>query len=79
MQAKRRGSSIAQRELAGARPMLEQLGFILDTTQVHTGGERYLMSGHKLVLTGRRTSDNKRVVIKVSSYAKRLQRDRGGA
>ncbi|HUD02686.1 MAG TPA: hypothetical protein VMR46_01520 [Candidatus Paceibacterota bacterium] len=56
-------------ELKGARPILEQLGFTLDTTQVHTGGERYLMSGHKLVLTGRRTSDNKRVVIKVSSYA----------
>jgi len=56
-------------ELKGARPILQGLGFILDEKQVHTGGERYLMSGHKLVLTGRRSSDNKRVVIKVSSYA----------
>lgn len=55
-------------ELARMTPRLTQLGFELDENQVHTGGERYLMTGHKLVLSGVRTSDNKRVIIKVSSH-----------
>ncbi|MFM2374313.1 MAG: hypothetical protein RLZZ234_308 [Candidatus Parcubacteria bacterium] len=42
------------------------LGYILDAEQLHIGGERALMSAHKLVLTGSTQKDNERVVIKVS-------------
>ncbi len=55
-------------ELKGVLPIITKLGFVLDEEQVQTGGERYLMSGHKLVLIGHRIRDGKRVVIKVSSY-----------
>lgn len=62
------------KELLRIQPVLEKLGYTLDATQVHTGGERYLMvhkrdvggGGLKLVLTGVRTADSKKVVIKVS-------------
>ncbi|MFA6565493.1 MAG: hypothetical protein WCT48_02005 [Candidatus Paceibacterota bacterium] len=43
------------------------LGFSADTEQTHTQGERYLMSGRKLVLTGHREHDGKKVIIKISS------------
>ncbi len=56
-----------ERELAGVSPILAEFGFALDREQPHLGGERYLMSGKKLVLVGMRISDNKRVIIKVSS------------
>ncbi len=56
-----------EQELKSARPLIEALGFVLDPKQPQIGGERYLMSGHKLVLLGRRRFDGKRVVIKVSS------------
>lgn len=56
-------------ELARARPLVEAEGFQIDDTQVHIGGERYLMSGRKLVLTGSRRADGMRVMIKVSSDA----------
>ncbi len=56
-----------ERELREFLPMLAKLGLILDENQPHIGGERYLMSGPKLVLLGLRASDKKRVVIKVSS------------
>jgi len=57
------------------QPILADLGFILDETQVHVGGERYLTTlardvgggGYKLVLTGKRAQDGARVVIKVSN------------
>lgn len=62
-------------ELRDAEPILTSLGYALDEEQVHIKGERYLMArprdvgggGKKLVLSGRRISDNTRVVIKVSS------------
>lgn len=60
-------------ELAKAAAVSATLGFALDETQVHIGGERFLMSGKKLVLTGRRTSDGKRVIIKFSSDAKGIE------
>lgn len=56
-----------KQELAKFEPLLARLGVALDTEQLHTGGERYLMSGKKLVLTGVRASDKKRVVAKASS------------
>ena len=43
---------------------LVSLGITLDDDQLHIGGERAVMSTHKLVLTG--TKGGKRVVIKVS-------------
>jgi len=64
-----------QRELRAAIPILEKLGFELESEQPHTGGERFLMAGardvggggYKLVLLGTRRADGKRVVIKISS------------
>ncbi len=54
-------------ELSKAVAILKKLGFTLDKEQVHISGERCLMSGYKLVLTGIKNSDNARVVIKLSS------------
>ncbi|HEV7449306.1 MAG TPA: hypothetical protein VGP13_02075 [Candidatus Paceibacterota bacterium] len=68
------------REMHEVTPLLEELGIVLDEAQVHIGGERYLMSGHvlhlsggrerrgsshKLVLTGHK--DDERVVVKTSA------------
>lgn len=54
-------------ELKNLEPIFDKLGFSLDNEQVHIGGERYVSGDKKLVLLGKRISDNKRVVIKVSS------------
>lgn len=61
------------RELAVLTPELLRLGYSLDNTQPHLSGERYLMqamtsvSGRKLILVGRRTIDDTRVIIKSAS------------
>lgn len=55
------------RELKKLGPIFDSLGFALDREQVHIGGERYVSGDKKLVLLGKRISDNKKVVIKVSS------------
>jgi len=63
------------RELKKARRLAEHFGYHLDEAQVHTGGERYLMTGiqdvggggKKLVLIGTNINDGKKVVIKYSS------------
>lgn len=70
-----------ERELGLATPILSKLGFTLESEQVHTEGERYLMTGsrdvggggYKLVLLGRRDSDKTRVIIKISSDAAGIQ------
>ena len=67
MASKQTWERYRESELAGVTPVLIDLGFTLDTIQVHLGGERYLSGGRKLVLLGRRISDGSRVVIKVSS------------
>jgi hypothetical protein len=61
-------------EMQQVEPVVKQAGFVLDTQQVHTAGERYLTKtrdvgggGLKLVLTGTRITDGKRVIIKASS------------
>lgn len=56
-----------QKELEWLRPLLATLGFSLEDTQVHIGGERYVFSEKKLVLVGKRIKDNLKVIIKVSS------------
>ena len=67
--------SYREYELRTVLPVLANLGYILDSSQVHTAGERFLMvgerdvggGGYKLVLLGTRVQDGQRVVIKVSS------------
>lgn len=54
-------------ELKVISDILNPIGFSLESEQLHISGERYLMTRDKLVLTGRRNSDNKKVVIKVSN------------
>jgi hypothetical protein len=64
-----------EQELERVRKYCAQTGYEIDETQPHIGGERYLMmlehdigeSGFKLVLTGRRTNDGQKVIIKASS------------
>lgn len=58
-----------EQELKRIAPALKKGGITLDETQVHVGGERYLMSGKKLVLTGKH-EDKGRVIVKVSSSEK---------
>lgn len=56
-----------QYELKKALPIINGLGFTIDKEQVHIGGERHLMSGLKLVLTGQNIKDKNKVIIKFSS------------
>jgi len=56
-----------KKEMAGAAPFLAELGLTLNREQIHIGGERYLQSGRKLVLTGCYRTNNQRAVIKISS------------
>jgi hypothetical protein len=48
------------------RHAVETAGYVLDPEQLHIGGERALMSAHKLVLTGTTPPGSERVVIKAS-------------
>ncbi len=66
--AKKEWEAYRERELAGLTPILAELGHALDDVQLHTTGERYLLSGKKLVLTGTRLRDNAKVIIKASSH-----------
>jgi hypothetical protein len=47
--------------------ILRNLKFSLDEVQPHISGERFLMTKNKLVLVGKRNSDNLRVIIKSSN------------
>ncbi len=66
--SKQEWGNYLKQELATFEPNFLRLGIVLDADQLHTGGERYLMSGRKLVLTGVRKDDKKHIVIKISSY-----------
>ncbi len=57
-----------KKELAVLQPLLSKLGFALEETQVHLGGERSVISGKKLVLMGYRVTDHARVIIKASTH-----------
>ena len=59
-------------EIARITPSLKKMGIILHKEQVHAGGERYLMSGKKLVLDATH-KDEGRVIVKVSSSKKGKQ------
>lgn len=67
--SKQEWNSYINKELLIFRPFFIRLGIILDTDQLHVTGERYLMSGKKLVLTGTYKDDKnkKRIIVKVSS------------
>ncbi len=60
-------------ERALLTPILTARGYTLDETQPHLKGERYLQqaisstSGPKIILIGKRASDNARVVIKATT------------
>lgn len=70
-----------KRELEIVTPPIQAAGFSIDAEQVHISGERYLMTssrdvgggGKKLVLLGKRISDNIRVVIKTSTEKKGIE------
>ncbi|MFA6307389.1 MAG: hypothetical protein WCS88_04840 [Patescibacteria group bacterium] len=64
---KRNWEKFRDQQLITVALLLQKLGFVLDEKQVHIGGERYLSGDKKLVLLGQRTSDNKKVIIKVSN------------
>lgn len=66
MSSKQDWEEFRRLELANATPLLRSLGFELDATQVHIGGERYVSAGRKLVLLGTRQGDGLRVVVKIS-------------
>lgn len=59
-------------ELENVTPILKRIGYTLEEKQPHIQGERFLMQAvttthsQKLILIGRRTTDNLRVVIKIS-------------
>ena len=56
----------AREETDKISKILYDLGFSLDEVQPHISGERFLMTKNKLVLVGKRNSDNSRVIIKSS-------------
>ncbi len=56
-----------EKQLEVVTPILLREGFVLDAEQPHLKGERYILSGPKLVLYGIRKSDNLKVVIKISN------------
>ena len=53
-------------ELPAISVLLDPLGFSLDTLQPYISGERYLMSGGKLVLAGTEGKSGTKVIIKAS-------------
>lgn len=71
--AKKEWDDYTSRELAEVTPVLNRLGFYLESEQPHLGGERYLMQavttahGRKLILIGHRSKDGEKVVIKATS------------
>jgi hypothetical protein len=61
------------KQLGIITPLLLREGFILDSYQPHLQGERYMLSGAKLVLYGARTEDNLKVVIKITNDLKKSE------
>lgn len=53
-------------EITYFEPKISNLGFSLLDNQVHTKGERSAFRAQKIILLGKRTLDNKKVVIKIS-------------
>lgn len=54
-------------EIERAHSELTRLGYTLKNDQPHISGERFLMSGRKLVLLAKRMNDNKEAIVKYST------------
>jgi hypothetical protein len=63
---KERWEQYCATHLTAITPILLDLGFSLESEQPHLAGERYLLSGPKLVLYGERVQDQLPVIIKVT-------------
>lgn len=69
----------AREQMMLLAPVLEDLGFGLDDSQPHMGGERFLMqavttaSGKKLILLGKEKYSGRRVVVKAAREAAGMQ------
>jgi hypothetical protein len=68
--AKKAWETYRDAEFPRAREALVRMGYWLPDVQPHLSGERYLLSGKKLVLLATRIKDGAQVVAKVSSDAK---------
>lgn len=55
------------REIESLKPILEKHNVTLEPDQPHISGERFLMSGQKVVLVGRDKKTDRRLIIKSSS------------
>lgn len=56
-----------QSEISTLTPLLEHKGITLDQEQPHISGERFLMSGQKVVLVARDAKTGERLIIKSSA------------
>ncbi len=68
-----------EKQLTTITPMLADAGILLDAVQPHIEGERYVLSGPKLVLFGKRREDNVKVVVKITDdpeETKKLEEER---
>lgn len=85
--SKQEWNDYCKQEIFKITPIIENLGFVINSEQVLIGGERHLMThardvgggGRKLVLMGSRREDAKKVIIKVSNDPegiKEIERER---
>ncbi len=65
---KKHWRDIFKDDLIEITPLVERLGFSLDDSQTHLSGERFLMTRNKLVLSGKKLSDDTPVIIKVAKH-----------
>lgn len=57
-----------EKELERLDPIIRSLGYGLDHDQIHTIGERHLMSGFKLVLNAKNKETQQKFIIKASTH-----------
>jgi hypothetical protein len=60
-------TTYVNKEIEALKPELEAKDVTLELEQPHISGERFLMSGNKVVLVGRDKKTNKRLIIKSSA------------
>ncbi len=76
---KEKWEAYCQQHLQEVTPLLLDEGFELASEQPHIQGERYILSGEKLVLYGAQTTTGKQVIIKITSnstIAQELEKER---
>ena len=67
---KKQWEKYCKEQLAKVTPLLANEGFELYEEQPHLKGERYILSGPKMVLYGERITDKLKVVIKITNNPK---------